>query len=61
MEQAAILRKHHFSSVMILPCGDPRDARGLELSQNVRKQMLASLTRDGRKGPNPPSDVLLKR
>jgi len=30
MEQAAILRKHRFSSVMVLPCGDPRDAGGLE-------------------------------
>lgn len=30
MEQAAILRKHPFSTVMVLPCGDPRDARGLE-------------------------------
>jgi len=30
MDQAALLRKHHFPCAMILPCGDPRDAAGLE-------------------------------
>ena len=30
MEQAAILRKHHFNTAMVLPCADPRDATGLE-------------------------------
>lgn len=30
MDQAALLRKHHFPCVMLLPCGDPRDAAGLE-------------------------------
>jgi len=30
MDQAPLLRKHSFPCVMILPCGDPRDARGLE-------------------------------
>jgi dihydrodipicolinate synthase/N-acetylneuraminate lyase len=30
MDQAPLLRKHRFPCVMILPCGDPRDARGLE-------------------------------
>ena len=30
MDQAALLRKHEFPAVMALPCGDPRDARGLE-------------------------------
>ena len=30
LEQAAILRKHRFTCAMILPCGDPRDATGLE-------------------------------
>jgi dihydrodipicolinate synthase/N-acetylneuraminate lyase len=30
MDQAALLRKHQFPCAMILPCGDPRDARGLE-------------------------------
>jgi len=30
MDQAALLRRHRFPAVMALPCGDPRDARGLE-------------------------------
>ena len=30
MDQAPLLRKHHFPCVMALPCSDPRDARGLE-------------------------------
>jgi dihydrodipicolinate synthase/N-acetylneuraminate lyase len=30
MDQAPILRRHGFPMVMMLPCADPRDARGLE-------------------------------
>jgi dihydrodipicolinate synthase/N-acetylneuraminate lyase len=30
IDQARILRRHAFRAVMILPCGDPRDAKGLE-------------------------------
>lgn len=30
LEQAAMVRKHRFPVVMMLPCGDPRDAVGLE-------------------------------
>jgi 4-hydroxy-tetrahydrodipicolinate synthase len=30
MEQARILKRHRFPAVMMLPCADPRDARGLE-------------------------------
>ncbi|MDQ2921722.1 MAG: dihydrodipicolinate synthase family protein [Acidobacteriota bacterium] len=30
MDQAALLRRHEFPCVMMLPCGDPRDAHGLE-------------------------------
>lgn len=30
LDQARILRAHHFPAVMMLPCADPRDARGLE-------------------------------
>ena len=30
MDQAPLLRKHRFPYVMLLPCGDPRDARGIE-------------------------------
>ncbi len=30
MDQAPILKKHRFPSVLMLPCNDPRDAAGLE-------------------------------
>ena len=30
LEQARLLRRYRFRAVMMLPCGDPRDARGLE-------------------------------
>jgi dihydrodipicolinate synthase/N-acetylneuraminate lyase len=30
MDQAPLLRKHRFPCVLALPCGDPRDALGLE-------------------------------
>jgi dihydrodipicolinate synthase/N-acetylneuraminate lyase len=30
MDQAQLLRKHQFPCAMMLPCGDPRDAAGLE-------------------------------
>jgi dihydrodipicolinate synthase/N-acetylneuraminate lyase len=30
MAQADVLRRHKFPAVMMLPCADPRDARGLE-------------------------------
>ena len=30
MDQAALLRRYEFPCVMVLPCGDPRDAAGLE-------------------------------
>jgi dihydrodipicolinate synthase/N-acetylneuraminate lyase len=30
MDQAPLLRRHGFPCVMLLPCGDPRDARGIE-------------------------------
>ncbi|HEY2434416.1 MAG TPA: dihydrodipicolinate synthase family protein [Vicinamibacterales bacterium] len=30
MDQARILRRHRFPAVMMLPCGDPRDAGGLD-------------------------------
>jgi len=30
MDQALLLRRHHFPCAMILPSSDPRDARGLE-------------------------------
>ncbi|HLJ15406.1 MAG TPA: dihydrodipicolinate synthase family protein [Bryobacteraceae bacterium] len=30
MDQSAALKRHNFPCVMLLPCGDPRDAAGLE-------------------------------
>ncbi len=30
LDQAKIVRRHRFPAVMMLPCGDPRDPRGLE-------------------------------
>jgi dihydrodipicolinate synthase/N-acetylneuraminate lyase len=30
MDQARLLRRHAFRTAMMLPCGDPRDARGME-------------------------------
>jgi dihydrodipicolinate synthase/N-acetylneuraminate lyase len=30
IDQARILKRHAFRAVMMLPCGDPRDAKGLE-------------------------------
>jgi dihydrodipicolinate synthase/N-acetylneuraminate lyase len=30
MDQASIVRSRHFPTAMLLPCGDPRDAAGLE-------------------------------
>src|SRR5215210_3548598 len=30
MDQAKLLRRHSFRCAMMLPCGDPRDARGME-------------------------------
>src|SRR5688500_9528052 len=30
LDQARLLRRHAFRTAMMLPCGDPRDARGIE-------------------------------
>jgi dihydrodipicolinate synthase/N-acetylneuraminate lyase len=30
LDQAALVRRHRFPAAMMLPCSDPRDARGLE-------------------------------
>ena len=35
IDQSSLIRKHHFPCVMLLPCNDPRDPRGLE--QGVRE------------------------
>jgi dihydrodipicolinate synthase/N-acetylneuraminate lyase len=31
IDQARLLRRHRFRTAMMLPCGDPRDARGMEV------------------------------
>jgi dihydrodipicolinate synthase/N-acetylneuraminate lyase len=43
MDQAPLLRRHRFPAVMALPCGDPRDAQGLEAG--MREIASASGTR----------------
>ena len=30
MDQAVMLKRHPFAAAMVLPCSDPRDARGME-------------------------------
>jgi dihydrodipicolinate synthase/N-acetylneuraminate lyase len=35
MDQACLLRRHDFPTAMLLPCGDPRDAEGME--QGIRE------------------------
>jgi len=42
MDQAPLLRKHSFPCAMLLPCGDPRDAAGLE--RGIRDIAAASET-----------------
>lgn len=43
MDQAPLLRRHRFPAVMALPCGDPRDAAGLEAG--LREVAAAADTR----------------
>ena len=35
LDQACLLRRHAFPTAMVLPCGDPRDAEGME--QGIRE------------------------
>lgn len=43
MDQAPLVRRHRFPAVMALPCGDPRDAAGLEAG--LRELAAAADTR----------------
>ncbi len=43
IDQAVLLRRHHFPCVMALPCADPRDAAGLE--RGLREFAEAAETR----------------
>ncbi len=55
MDQAPLLRKYRFPCVMVLPCGDPRDALGLEqgmreISDACESRLLAYLKDEGNFG-----------
>src|SRR5439155_6599144 len=55
MDQAPLLRTHRFPCVMILPCGDPRDARGLEqgmreIADAMEAPLLAYIKDEGNLG-----------
>jgi dihydrodipicolinate synthase/N-acetylneuraminate lyase len=55
MDQAPLLRKYRFPCVMVLPCGDPRDALGLEqgmreIADACQSPLLAYLKDEGNFG-----------
>jgi len=55
MDQAPLLRKYRFPCVMVLPCGDPRDALGLEqgmreIAEACDSPLLAYLKDEGNFG-----------
>jgi dihydrodipicolinate synthase/N-acetylneuraminate lyase len=57
MEQAASLRKYHFPCAMVLPCGDPRDAAGLErgyreIAEAADKKLIVYLKDENNFGPD---------
>jgi dihydrodipicolinate synthase/N-acetylneuraminate lyase len=56
MEQAALLRRYEFPCVMMLPCGDPRDARGLEqgyreIADAANAKLIVYLKEENNFGP----------
>jgi dihydrodipicolinate synthase/N-acetylneuraminate lyase len=57
MDQAALLRRYQFPCVMILPCGDPRDAKGLErgyreIAASANKHLILYLKEESNLGPD---------
>jgi dihydrodipicolinate synthase/N-acetylneuraminate lyase len=57
MDQAAVLKRYKFPTVMHLPCGDPRDAEGLEaglteFSQRAGLPLILYLKDEGNFGSN---------
>lgn len=55
MDQAELLRKYEFPCVMLLPCADPRDAKGLEqgyraFSSEARKKLILYLKEEHNMG-----------
>lgn len=57
LDQAPLLRRHRFPCVMMLPCGDPRDAAGLEqglreVADAAEKKLIVYVKEEGNFGPN---------
>jgi dihydrodipicolinate synthase/N-acetylneuraminate lyase len=57
MDQAALLQGREFPCVMVLPCGDPRDAEGLErgyreIAAAANKHLIIYLKEENNLGPN---------
>jgi dihydrodipicolinate synthase/N-acetylneuraminate lyase len=57
MDQADLLRRHRFSCVMVLPCGDPRDAAGIgaglrEFAEASGTPLLCYLKEETNLGPD---------
>lgn len=57
IEQAALLKRYSFPCVMILPCGDPRDALGLErgyreIAEAAKMELLVYLKDEQNFGSN---------
>jgi dihydrodipicolinate synthase/N-acetylneuraminate lyase len=57
MEQALLLRRYEFPCAMMLPCGDPRDASGLEkglreIAEVVQKPLVLYLKDENNFGAN---------
>jgi dihydrodipicolinate synthase/N-acetylneuraminate lyase len=57
MDQAALLHRYEFPCVMVLPCGDPRDAAGLErgyreISVAANKHLIIYLKEENNLGPD---------
>lgn len=57
IDQARLLRRHRFPAVMLLPCGDPRDASGLEngwkeFAAEAETKLILYLKDEGNLGAN---------
>jgi dihydrodipicolinate synthase/N-acetylneuraminate lyase len=55
MDQAALLHRYEFPYVMVLPCGDPRDAEGLErgyreIATTANKHLIVYLKEENNLG-----------
>jgi dihydrodipicolinate synthase/N-acetylneuraminate lyase len=57
MDQASILRRYKFPCAMALPCGDPRDAKGLEtglreVAESANTPLILYLKEENNFGPD---------